>query len=343
MVVFKYFGSFTSKYRLFLLLFSCMKILQEKSDCCGAKIIRFGGKRRQCVACKKTWRIRPAKQGRKALCRQQNYLDKVFRHDFFVKQLAEYSSLSADAIYKRFSRNLSTLISGKRANRIRGEKLILLIDAEWQYFKGDLWTMYFVSTKSIDSQAVTVFDPLLRLGKENISGWKEILSLLPKSVKRRVIAIVSDGIRGIETVAEDNDWIIQRCHFHLLSQLEKRRGKRATTVGRLVREEICCSVKLALSETSKRRLNILCQRLATLASDAGCPKQMKKIVREFLRRSEEFRNYLNYPELNLPTTTNVMESLNSFIRKKTGTVNSPKAWLRWATAAVRLKSKFTCK
>jgi hypothetical protein len=320
-----------------------MKILQEKSDCCGAKIIRFGGKRRQCIACKKTWRVHPAKRGRKVLRRQRNYLDKVFRHDFFVKQLAEYSSLSVDAIYKRFNRNLAELISGRRTTRLRGQKLILLIDAEWQYFKGRLWTMYFISVKSVNSETVTILDPLMRPGKENSSVWKEALDQLPQSIKNRVVALVSDGIRGIETIAEDNNWVIQRCHFHLLLQLQKRRGKRAATPGRLVREEIYCSVRLALSETSKRRLNIICKRLAVLAVDVGCPKQMKRIVRDFLRRFEEFRNYLNYPKFNLPVTTNVMESLNSFVRRKAGTVNSPQAWLRWTTAATRLKSKFICK
>lgn len=70
---------------------------------------------------------------------------------------------------------------------------------------------------------------------------------------------------------------------------------------------------------------------------------MKMAVKDFLRRLPEFRNYLKYPELNLPTTVNVMESLNSFIRKKAKTVNSPKAWYKWAIAAIRFKSIFNCK
>lgn len=320
-----------------------MKILQEKSDCCGTKIVRFGGKRRQCVACKKTWRVHPAKRGRKALRKQRNYLNKVFCHDFSVRQLAVHSNLSVDAIYKRFNNHLADLIGRGRTIRVNGRKLILVIDGEWQYFKGGLWTIYFVSVKSVDSNIVTIFDPVMLPGKENFVDWDDILNNLPLGIKRRVIALVSDGIRGIETIAEDNGWIIQRCHFHLLSLLQKMRGKRATTVGRQIREEIYCSVKLALTETSKRRLNILCERLAVLATDDGCPKRMRMIVRDFLRRIEEFRSYLEYPELNLPRTTNVMESLNSFIRKKVGTVNTPEAWLRWATAAIRLKSKFTCK
>jgi len=320
-----------------------MKLLHKKSECCDAKIIRFGGKRRQCVACKKTWRVHPAKRGRKALRKQRNYTDKVFSHNFLVKQLAVYSSLSVDAIYKRFNKNLSNLLGKKRTIRVIGQKLLLVIDAEWQYFGGELWTMYFVAVKSINAKTVTIFDPVLRQGKESAAVWNETIDGLPPAIKKRVIALISDGIRGIETVAERNEWIIQRCHFHLLSQLQKMRGKRASTPGRIVREKIYCLVKLALTETSKRRLNILCKRLSVLSTKTGCPKRMKMIVRDFLRRIEEFRSYLEYPELNLPNTTNVMESLNSFVRRKAGTVNTPNAWLRWATSAIRLKSKFNCK
>ncbi len=320
-----------------------MKLLHKKSKCCGAKIIRFGGKRRQCVACKKTWRVYPAKQGRKASRKQSVYLNKIFNHDFSVKQLAWHSNLSVDAIYKRFAKNLEVIVSQKRIIRIRGQKLILVIDAQWQYFKGDLWTLYFISAKSIGSETVVVFDPVLKQGKENSAAWNDIINQLPLSVKKRVIALISDGIRGIETISLNNGWIIQRCHFHLLSMLQKMRGKRASTLGRFIREEIYCSVKLALSETSKSRLNILCKRLAVLAEDDQCPKKMRMVVRDFLRRLPEFRNYLEYPDLNLPTTVNVMESINSFVRRKAKTTNTPKSWHKWAIACVRFKSKFTCK
>ncbi len=320
-----------------------MKLLHKKSKCCGAKIIRFGGKRRQCVACKKTWRVHQAKRGRKASRKQYSYLNKIFNHGFSVKQLALHSNLSVDAIYKRFAKNLDIIVRQKRVIRIRGPKLILVIDAQWQYFKGDLWTLYFLSAKSINSKTVVVFDPVLKRGKENSTAWNDIINQLPLSVKKRIIALISDGIRGIETISLNNDWIIQRCHFHLLSMLQKMRGKRASTPGRLIREEIYCSVKLALSETSKRKLNILCKRLAVLAEDDQCPKRMRMVVRDFLRRLPEFRSYLEYPDLNLPKTVNVMESINSFVRGRARTVNSPRSWHKWAIACTRLKSKFTCK
>jgi hypothetical protein len=320
-----------------------MKLLQKKSQCCGARIIRFGGKRRQCTVCKKTWRVHPAKRGCKPKRKQCDYLKKVFNHGFRVKQLSYNSRLSTEAIYKRFSVNLDSVVKQKRIVRIHGSKLILIIDAKWHYFGNELWTLYFLAIKSTDTQTVTILDPVLRRGKENSTTWENIIDQLPVSIKKRIIALVSDGIRGIENVAERNNWIFQRCHFHVLSMLQKMRGKRASTPGRLIREEIYNSVKLALSETSTRRLNILCRRLAVLAHEKGCPTRMGCTVRGFLRSLPEFRSYLDHPELNLPTTVNVMESVNSFIGQKTKTIKTPNSWYKWAIACVRYKSKFICK
>ncbi|MBU1013102.1 MAG: hypothetical protein KKG99_08845 [Bacteroidetes bacterium] len=320
-----------------------MKLLHKKSQCCGAKIVRFGGKRRKCTVCHKTWSEHPAKRGPKPRRKQCDYLKKVFNHGFKVKQLSLNSKLSTDAIYKIFAHNIDSVVKEKRIIRLGGPKLILVIDAQWHYFKKELWTLYFLAIKSTSSQTVTILDPILRLGKENATTWNEIFNQLPISIKNRIIALISDGIRGIETIADKNGWIIQRCHFHLLSALQKRRGKRASTPGRLIREETYNSVKLALVETSTERLNILCRRLAFLAKNDGCPRAMRMITRDFLRRFHEFRAYLNYPELNLPTTINVMESVNSFVREKTKTVKTPKSWHKWAIACARIKSKFTCK
>ncbi len=139
-----------------------MKLLHKKSKCCGAKIIRFGGKRRQCSACKKTWRVHPAKQGPKPRRKQCGYLKKVFNHGFRVKQLSLNSRLSTEAIYKIFTNNLDMIVEQKRIVRIRGPKLMLVIDAQWHYFKKELWTLYFSAIKSTESQAVTILDPILR-------------------------------------------------------------------------------------------------------------------------------------------------------------------------------------
>lgn len=320
-----------------------MKVQQEKSACCVAKVIRFGGKRRQCSRCKKTWRVHTAKRGRKRLRKQPDYLRKVFEHGFSVKNISYRSSLSPSAVSKRFQKNLVAAMKENRTIRIRGKKLILIIDAEWQYFKRELWTLYFVSVKSAGTGSVTILDPILKREKESVAHWEQIIDDLPDGIKKRIIALVSDGIRGIETVAKKKNWILQRCHFHLLKSIQRMRGKRATTNGRKVRGEIYDKTKEALNERSEQKLKKLCRRLKKLSVDPGCPKPMRMNVREFLRRIDHFRSYLAHPKLKLPTTTNVMESINSRVRRKAVTVNTPEAWCRWAIVCVRMKSKFVCK
>lgn len=319
-----------------------MKILHEKSPCCKSIIHRFGKRRRRCAKCGKTWSAWPRKRGPKWKRTNQNHFTKVFLHGYHVKNLVRNGE-KYPTVKKRFSKQLKRTLSLPVINEIKGEKLIVIIDAQWHYFKKELWTLYFLAIKSTDSQTVTVLDPVLRRGKENSTTWDEIINQLPISIKKRIIALVSDGIRGIENVAERNNWIIQRCHFHLLSMLQKMRGRRASTPGRLIREEIYNSVKLALSETSTRRLNILCRRLALLAHKKGCPTRMRYTVRGFLRSSTQFRSYLDYPVLNLPTTVNVMESINSLTRRKTDKINNPKSWLEWTKMTIRTHSKFNCK
>jgi hypothetical protein len=283
--------------------------------------------------------VHGAKRGRKRQRLQHQYL----RKGYSIRQLALDSPLTVDAIYKRFGNNLQQLVTKKRVIRIRGAQLMVIIDALWQYFHGDLWTLYCIAIKANGSDKAIFLDPVLKPGKESACHWNAVLDELPTGINNRIIAVVSDGIRGIETIAENRQWIQQRCHFHLLSQLQKMRGKRSSTSGRIIREQIYATGAAALVEQSPRKLTRHCNRLNALSEDPLCPKAMKMIVRDFLRRLSAFRSYLAYPQLSLPTTVNVMESANSLIRRRVGTVNTPNAWQKWAIAIIRCKSIFFCK
>jgi hypothetical protein len=319
-----------------------MKILHEKSPCCRATIQRFGKRRRRCSSCGKTWSVWHRQRGPNRRRTNFNHFLKVFAEGYRVKNLTRADE-KYSTVKKRFSRQLKRAVSTTVCNKINGDKLILLIDAQWHYFKKELWTLYLLAIKSIENNTVDIMDPILMFGKENSTNWKKIINCLPDDVKKRIVAMVSDGIRGINHIAESNNWILQRCHFHLLSMLQKMRGKRLSTPGRLVREEIFNSVKLLLTETSARRINLLRRRLQVLVKEEGCPKRMKYTVNGFLRDLAEFRSYLVKPELNLPTTINVIESVNSITRGKTSKINSPGSWLEWTTMAIRIHSKFNCK
>jgi hypothetical protein len=72
---------------------------------------------------------------------------------------------------------------------------------------------------------------------------------------------------------------------------------------------------------------------------------VRMIVREFLRRVDQFRAYQKYPELNLPTTTGSVEAMNRRIRelmRQTRSVRSPQALKLWATALIRTRPTVMC-
>lgn len=319
-----------------------MKILHAKSSCCLANVSRFGGRRRQCVSCHKTWRIRVKKRGRKRRRMNPLHLRKVLAEKMLIKHLVRKGT-NYQALKKRFANSLKQLQVKKREIIINGEQLIAVVDAEIQCFNKQLWTLYLVAIRSTDSEVATVLDPRLLPGHESANDWGRVLDQLPVDIKNRLISVVSDGIRGLKSIVEERGWTIQRCHFHLLLAIQKSIGKRLTTTGRKTRKEIYQLVQELLINRNDQRVVILTKRLCQMAQRADCPRRLRYIVNGFCRELYDFRLYLKETLWNLPNTTNTIESSNSKIRFKTQKLNTPQAWHRWALAVIRLHPNFVCK
>ena len=320
-----------------------MKTVHVKSPCCQARARHFGGKRRQCTQCKKTFRIRPRRRGRKRIRHTERYVKHVFDHDFQVKHLTR-GTLPLAAVQKRFQGALSSVVSKPRSMRIRGKRLVLIIDGRWHTFQGKRWTMYFLAVKPTDRDEAVILDPILRPGKESVQAWKELIgtSIAP-SVKNRIVALVSDGIAGGKGLAMGFGWRHQRCHFHLLKELEKRRGKRKQISGWTEREQIYQDIRALLRTQTPTRIRFLTRRLKQRAAKKECPRKIRMIVNNVLDELSAFHLYLTQPEWNLPNTTGVMESLGNTIRAGVRKVRTPASLIRWATAVVRSHPKFVCK
>ena len=319
-----------------------MKVLQGKSNCCRAKVIKYGAKRRQCVCCKRTWSIKKKKRGRKTKRLNVEYIDKVFKHNMLVKNLEKHSVLSRHNIYKRFDKLLKQYTEQTRPVAIKGDKFVFIIDAKWRYFKSvcndkkELWTMYSILVKANNSKYGVILDPVLVKGKESSAVWIDIFnSKVPESLKNKACALVSDSLRGIERLAIENNLIHQRCNFHILKELHKRVGKRKATQGRDIRRMIYHLTDKSLKTKSTKHFD----KLRVLSESRECPRSMRMIVREFLRRQKDFRAYLIFPELNIPRTTSAVESLHSLYDNKSAKIKTPQAWHRWCVAVARFKCK----
>ena len=239
------------------------------------------------------------------------------------------------------SRSLVRLL--KRKKRLPKGPYALLGDGLYFKFKRMDWVMYVMAVKPVKSHRAFFLDPVLLQGKESYERWRTVAAAIPQETKKRVKAFVSDGFRGSKLIAREHSWVHQRCHFHLLMALIRRHGRRSYRVrGSGIRERLLGAVRILLTTTDavmKRKQTFKAQRLL---SHPLCPPWIRKQTIEFLRTLDDFRAYLLYPSLNLPATTNAVESAGKLIRKATSTARTPESVLLRATAFLRLRKSITC-
>lgn len=318
-----------------------MNTIHAKSPCCRETIYRYGSRRRQCRACGRTWRIRQKRTGRKPKRSSSRMPEKLFVKYARITAWAEARHLAVSTVSERLNRSLVRLLKQKK--RLPRGPYALLGDGLYFKFKRMDWVMYIMAVKPIRSHRAFFLDPVLLQGKECYERWRAALTTISPETKKRIQAFVSDGFRGSKLIAKEHGWIHQRCHFHLLMALIRRRGRRSYRVrGAGIRERLLGVVRILLSTTDtaeKRKQTLKAQRLL---SHPLCPPWIRIQTVEFIRTLDDFRAYLLYPSLNLPATTNSIESTGKLIRKATSTARTPESVLLRAAAFLRLRKSITC-
>jgi len=319
-----------------------MKILHEKTHSCRRFAWRYGAKRRRCSICGKTWTVWPKKRGRKHSRPDKSLLKKVFVERQRLKQTAavRLKRISLSAASQRFQKALISNNHSPDRLTFRGLFYILVIDALWHCFNGQRWTLYLGAARNISGTRAKLLPPFLVQGKESLTGWRLFIDTLPQSLKKRLKAVISDGWRGVDTLAKENRWLLQRCHFHFLAQLKINRGKWKCLPNQTLREAIRQNAIKLLS--TKNRVNFYKERLLFLISQPKCPNRLKIIIRDYLRHLKYFRSCLNHPKLNLPNTTNSMESINNLIREQCRYLNNPSSLARWSKSFIKIKGQVAC-
>lgn len=319
-----------------------MKTLHLKSPCCQETIQHFGGKRRRCARCGKTWTVRPKKRGPKLIRRFKNPVTEILGRGVTLMTWAKRHGITTATASEQLHRHLNRFIN-KPVNSIISEPLVLLADGLWFTFKKQDWVLFLLAIKPVSEHKAYFLDPVLLPGGESYENWTYALSTMPPEFRRRIKALVSDGFRTAKTIALEQGLIHQRCHFHLIAYLQVRRGRRKKRLkGASTREAIYQTVMRLLKVRSKARVEVLSAHLRRLARRSDCPRSMQMTAAEFLRSLPEFRAYLSHRNLHLPTTTGSVETMCKLIRKRVGNVRTAKALKLWATALVRLKSPITC-
>lgn len=315
-----------------------MNKLHEKSPCCQAKIYKIGDKRKKCSECGKTWTNWKKKRGRKAKRVDSSLIEKVLGAGERTTHIASRSnSISRSGLCHRLNK---LILKTERTNKYPSGWLIILADGVRFFLEQKYWTLYVLAVRSQMGGKAYLLDPILLPGKESLRGWKMAFETIPDNISNRILALVSDGFRGVDGLARKYGWICQRCHFHLIAQLQVRLGFWKNMPDHPIRKEIyglVCKLLKTINNESKYSLE-----LYELINSPKCPHYYLRLGNEFLRRLTEFRNYLNHPELNLPHTTNCMESFNNIIRDRCKYQRTSKSLQARAVALTRTKFSINC-
>lgn len=310
-----------------------------KSPCCSAPVRRFGKRRRQCTQCFGTWRIRQKRRGRKRVRITASLLTDTIQHRETLVHRARRSPLSVAVLQKRHRHQLASYLARTSTGNVPSGKLILVLDGVWFQFHDARWVIYLLAVRPIRSAVATFLDPVFLPGRESLTAWQHALNQMPQEVQGRIVAMVADGFRGGAALSVERGWIFQRCHFHLIAELQRMRGIGKRVHYPKIREAIYQTVREALETADRGRLDTLVRILRRLVSHPHCPHWMGMRVREFLRRLDDFRAYQNYPELRLPSTTNTVESMGRTIRdvvRRSHGFRTPHSLRQWITAQLRL-------
>jgi hypothetical protein len=225
-------------------------------------------------------------------------------------------------------------------------ELVVLLDGLHFRFRQRQWTLYDMALKPCGSSVCFFLDPVLQPAHESAESWREALAGIDPDVRQRIRAMVTDGFRGAETISQENGWVHQRCHFHMLTQFcgPSHNRIRIRTPARRVRDRVYDAIRVALTTRNPALLDATLEQLRRLAlSLPDRPRRWRGIVRQFLLEIGAFRAYLTHPQLELPTTTSVIESMHSRLRAATSRVNSPSAVWRRAVCFVRLHPTMCCR
>lgn len=316
----------------------CMKKLHTKSPCCKASVRRFGNRRRQCIACSKTWRIRQKKRGRKLKLARKGLILQFFQKQLPpLRVIAKRRGCGKDTLQLLLVRSLSAYIRNHQADWLSllegNDRLIVIADAIWYRVQSERYCIYIILLRSVDTNEAVICPPVIVKGHEGTKGWQLALGHLPNDLENRIVALVSDGVGSLLALVKPRGWIIQRCHFHLISAVQNylTTGPRspyreyALKVMRLVQQILRCG--------DQQRLKQIVSAIQTVRNQSRS-RGLRRVLGGLLNDLPDYHAYLNYPGLNLPTTSNAAESFIQCIRdlmyrcRGFRSLTSLQAWLK---------------
>jgi len=286
-----------------------------KSACCQAQVIRYGGRRRQCVSCGRTWTVRPKRRGWKRFRAAASLIVRYFSGAISsIRSLAKHNNWNRDRAQQMIRRSLThyALHNGNDWRSLLPEygKLIAIADAMWHHVNGQKITVFIILLRPLDRNEAVVMLPSFWPGHEDGMGWENAWGRIPQAYKRRICALVCDGQWWLIAFGHRQGWVVQRCQFHLLANLQMYLGAR----DRRRNSRVLKLVRTLFSIANQKQSHQILNQLATIKT-ASKSRGIRRVLSGLETNYADFQNYLRHPKLNLPTTTNAAESCIKGIRE----------------------------
>lgn len=306
----------------------------RNSPCCKAPAATHGARRRRCTTCNATWTPRPRKRGRHKKRARMSLAETFLQCNFSLRGLAKRRHHNREVLRKRLHRSMACWLRHRSLAPLPPSgALIAVTDALWFSFgkTNKKFGCFAVLLRPIHESRAHLAALLLRSGKEGRKDWEAVFGTLPKRIRQRIVALVSDGYRGSDNLARLYGWHFQWCHAHMKRKMAELRGVR-NLPGKQVRQRVTALLYTFLETPLESEAQQCLEEIITLLDSTKCPQSLKDRLRALKHKSHLFRTYRRAPELNLPVTTNSVEAVNRHIRERLSRmrgVRSPKALRYW--------------
>lgn len=312
-----------------------------RRSCC-----RFGGRRRLCLLCHKTFRIRKFKRGRKQKRTNGTLVRRYFERTLLGSAgRAKIRKGAADKFERALLKSRDWFICRAKYKQPGSGPIILIADALIEHIDGKWYTGYLRLIRRVNGEDAVILPMVWLPGKETIQGWNTSLDLLPSSLRGRIKALVCDGHCGLLFYAKWKGWLVQRCQFHLIASIQGRRSRGKFGRHRQEGERLMKLVNEVLSVKDKEKIPGLLSLLEAGAWDTKSI-QLRKILLGFVNHFEQYRTCLDHPELNLPSTSNSAESCIGLIeelRKRGRGFRTIQSLVKWTDALLKFRRQIKCR
>lgn len=214
--------------------------------------------------------------------------------------------------------------------------LVMIVDGLRHRISGESWVQYTVALKPVDDSVAYFLDPFFIAGAESAPNWCTVFDMIASAATHRIRALVSDGLRGMKELAASKGWFYQRCHFHIWAQLRPWLW--------ILRQDDADALTAAVSVgLTTQDPELAAAAHANLRDYISATRYgVSGVLKQLLRDWAAARCYLDHPDLHIPTTTNVVESMHKLMRQTVSKASTLEGIMRRATGLTRVHPPLTC-